>query len=196
MSYDIELKDPVTKETIEINDAHFMRGGTYQIGGSKQLWLNVTYNYAHYYYEATEGDERFAHDEVSCVYADGREGPIETQYGIRGIYGKTGLESIPMLEDMIQRITEKYKAGGKWINTKRNVITYYDEEGMETDASVILDAIFHPPGKQFHKIEEEIEVNEGPNANYWQDTAANAIKPLKQLIVFAKMRPDGIWDGD
>lgn len=29
MSYDITLNDPVTRETIEINDAHFMRGGTY-----------------------------------------------------------------------------------------------------------------------------------------------------------------------
>lgn len=196
MSYDIELKDPVTKETIEIEDAHFMRGGTYQLGGSKQLWLNITYNYANYYYEATDGDPRFAHDEVSCVYADGREGPVETQYGIRGIYGKTGLESIPMLEDMIQRITDKYKKSGKWITTKRNVVKYYDECGMESDLADILDETFHPKGKSFTKIEEEVEVNEGPSSNYWQDTAANAIKPLKQLIVFAKMRPDGIWDGD
>lgn len=29
MSYDITLNDPVTREPIEINDAHFMRGGTY-----------------------------------------------------------------------------------------------------------------------------------------------------------------------
>lgn len=29
MSYDINLLDPVTKETIEINEPHFMRGGTY-----------------------------------------------------------------------------------------------------------------------------------------------------------------------
>ena len=45
MSYDISLKDPVTKETIEVKDAHFMRGGTYALGGTKELWLNVTYNY-------------------------------------------------------------------------------------------------------------------------------------------------------
>ena len=45
MSYDISLKDPVTKETIEVKDAHFMQGGTYALGGTKELWLNVTYNY-------------------------------------------------------------------------------------------------------------------------------------------------------
>lgn len=196
MSYDIELKDPVTMETIELDDAHFVRGGTYQIGGSKQLWLNVTYNYAHYYYEATEGDPRFAHDEVSCVYADGREGPVKTEYGIRGIYGKTGAESIPMLDDMIQRITDKYKKNGRWISTKRTVMKYYGEDGMEIPEGLVIEEIFHPTGKSYYKREEEVEVNEGPNSNYWQDTAANAIKPLKQLIAFARMRPDGVWDGD
>mgnify|MGYP003307087421 CR=1 FL=1 len=196
MSYDIELKDPVTKETIEIVDAHFMQGGTYQIGGTNQLWLNITYNYSHYYYEATDGDPRFAHDEVSCVYADGREGPIETRYGIRGIYGKTGAESVPMLEDMIERIKEKYQKNGSWISTKRKVMKYYDECGTEIDFGDYLDNSLHHRGKGFSKREEEIIVNEGPNSNYWQDTAANAIRPLLQLIAFAKMRPDGIWDGD
>ena len=88
MSYDISLKDPVTKKTIELNEPHFMRGGTYAIGGTKELWINVTYNYGPYYYEATDKDPRFAHDEVSCYYSDGTKGPVETEYGIRGIYGK------------------------------------------------------------------------------------------------------------
>ena len=35
MSYDINLLDPISKEIIEINDAHFLRGGTYKMGGSK-----------------------------------------------------------------------------------------------------------------------------------------------------------------
>lgn len=196
MSYDIELKDPVTKETIEIEDAHFMQGGTYQVGGTKQLWLNITYNYSHYYYEATDGDPRFAHDEVSCVYADGREGPIETQYGIRGIYGKTGLESVPMLEDMISKIEEKYKKNGEWISTKRKFIKYYYEDGNELDSADVLGALLHETGTKYVKREEEIEVNEGPHIDYWMATAANAIRPLKQLIVFATMRPDGVWDGD
>lgn len=29
MSYDIHLNDPVTKQTIELENPHFMRGGTY-----------------------------------------------------------------------------------------------------------------------------------------------------------------------
>ena len=27
-------------------------------------------------------------------------------------------------------------------------------------------------------------------------SAANAIKPLYQLIAMAQLRPDGVWDGD
>ena len=42
MSYDIELVDPITKEVITIDSPHFMGGGTYQLGGSKELWLNIT----------------------------------------------------------------------------------------------------------------------------------------------------------
>lgn len=45
MSYDISLCDPVTHETLEVDDTHFVAGGTRTIGGTKELWLNITYNY-------------------------------------------------------------------------------------------------------------------------------------------------------
>ena len=32
--------------------------------------------------------------------------------------------------------------------------------------------------------------------NYWEPTEGNAKKALAQLLAFAQMRPDGIWDGD
>ena len=192
MSYDISLKDPVTKQTIELNEPHFMQGGTYAMGGTKELWLNITYNYSHYYYEATDKDPRFAHDEVSCYYSDGTKGPIETEYGIRGIYGKTGAESIPMLEDMIRRITEKYQKDGEWIETERTKARWYDENGNEVEDP------FHMilQGKNVTKEEYTVMVSEGDTDDYWEATAVNAIKPLHQLIAMAKMRPDGVWDGD
>ena len=40
------------------------------------------------------------------------------------------------------------------------------------------------------------DISEGPCDNYWEATAANAIQPLYQLIAMAKLRPDGVWDGD
>lgn len=121
MSYDICLVDPVSKDTLTVESPHQMTGGTYAVGGTTELWLNITYNYSKYYYE---------------VYPD---------EGIRTIYGKSGAESIPLLENMIDKISEK---------------------GTETDS------------------------------DYWKPTRGNAIRPLYQLIAMAKLRPDGIWEGD
>lgn len=63
--------------------------------------IDITCNYSHYYYEVADGDIRFAHEEVSVYYADETQGPAETEYGIRGLYGSTPAESIPMLMDVI-----------------------------------------------------------------------------------------------
>ena len=127
MSYDISLKDPVTRKTIVLDYPHFMTGGTFAIGGTNELWLNITYNYSSYYYEVTDGDDRFAHDEVSAYYADGTCGPVKTEYGIRGIYGKTGAQSIPMLRDMILRIENKYKVNGEWVENEGPKEYYWDD---------------------------------------------------------------------
>lgn len=120
MSYDITLNDPVTKEPIVIDEPHFMRGGTYQVGGSTELWLNVTYNYAPFYYREDVFGEK----------------------GIRTIYGMTGAESIPVLTSAIAAL------------------------GDDADQ------------------------------DYWKPTGGNAKRALLQLLAFAQMRPDGIWDGD
>lgn len=32
--------------------------------------------------------------------------------------------------------------------------------------------------------------------NYWEATEGNAKRPLLQLAAMARMRPDGVWDGD
>jgi hypothetical protein len=81
MSYDIYLKDPVINETIELNEPHFMRGATYKLDGDTKLYLNITYNYAEYYYKT-----------------------IDKEKGIRKLYGITGLESIPILEKAINQL--------------------------------------------------------------------------------------------
>ena len=67
--------------------------------------IDITYNYSRYYYEATDGDIWFAHEDVSAYHADETQGPAETEYGIRGLYGSTSAESIPMLMDMIVMAT-------------------------------------------------------------------------------------------
>ena len=73
MSYDVYLHDPVTKQTIELDHVHYIRGGTYQLGGTTEAHLNITYNYAKHFKK---------------VLGAG---------GIRSIYGMSGAESIPIL---------------------------------------------------------------------------------------------------
>jgi len=115
MSYDISLCDKNGPCQL---DHHNIQGGTYQAGGSNDAWLNVTYNYSPHFHR-TMGEK-----------------------GIRSIYGKTGGESIPILESAIAELRD----------------------------DVTLD--------------------------YWESTEGNAKIALRGLLVFAKARPDGIWEGD
>lgn len=193
MSYDIELKNKVTGETAKMRHPQYVRGGTVparlnpatgelEQAEQAEAHINITYNYSHYYYEATDGDPRFAHDKVSAYYADGTQGPIVTEYGIRGLYGKTPAESIPMLMDMITKIRQKYTdENGEWIETERTL-----KNGQEIPEHEEVDAILYL-------------VNEGDMSNYWTATAANAIKPLMDMIVMATdnlTEKDVVWDGD
>lgn len=90
MSYDINLLDPITKEVIEINDAHFLRGGTYQMGGSKELTLNITYNYS----------------EILHRVIQPKNTPSEYKTGIRSLYGTTALEAVLILEAAISKLKD------------------------------------------------------------------------------------------
>ena len=74
MSYDIYLTDSVTREPIELEEAHYMRGGTYVLSGTTEAWLNITYNYADWYYRP------------------GVFGETADNKGIRTIYGLSGAD--------------------------------------------------------------------------------------------------------
>lgn len=80
MSYDISLVDPVTRETLLVENPHHIRGGTYAVGGTTEAWLNITWNYAPFYYE------------------------VFGEKGIRTIYGMTGAESIPVLKSAMEKL--------------------------------------------------------------------------------------------
>ena len=118
MSYDIELTDRNTGKVVKFPYVHEVRGGTYQLGGSDEAWVNITYNYWAIFREVL-GEE-----------------------GIRTIYGLTGEESIPLLEKAISEL----------------------DDNVSTD--------------------------------YWEATEGNAQQALKHLLLFAQLRPDGIWNGD
>lgn len=178
MSYDIYLRDPVTGETAEV-PGHLMVGGTFRAeyhpetgtftpALNTEAHLNITYNYGSYYYEAAK------------------------ENGIRSIYGMTGGDSIAVLEKMIKILETKYKINDEWLYTKRDKTIYLDEKGNVIKDP--LDAIIKELPVEKKKI--TVDRYEGPARDYWEPTAANAIKHLHQLIALAKMRPDCIWDGD
>lgn len=95
MSYDIELIDPLTKKPVELDTPHHMRGGTYALGGTTSAYLNVTYNYAAIFHRVL-GNE-----------------------GIRTIYGKSGAESIQLLEGAAAQLGDDVDAD-YWKATEGN----------------------------------------------------------------------------
>jgi len=80
MSYDIYMTEPgaVNDMIIKLNSPHHFKGGTYAVGGTNELTLNITYNYSIFYRET-----------------------IDSEKGLRWIYGKTGEEVLPVLEDAV-----------------------------------------------------------------------------------------------
>lgn len=119
MSYDVYMRDPVKRDdVIQFNEPHQIKGGTFAVDGTTEAWLNITYNYADHLYK-TMGEK-----------------------GIRSIYGLSGADSIPVLENAISQLAD--------------------------DAT----------------------------EDYWESTEGNVKRALYGLLAFAKLRPDGIWDGD
>ena len=123
--------------------------------------------------------------------------------------GLSGALAIPVLEEMIRRIEAKYKPDGAWITTEREQVNYINRKtGKQTEDGFDMLTEYFKLRKQGHSEEdterilnelyeeqiEIIEMNEGSDGgSYWSETAANAIRPLHQLIALSRMRPDGIW---
>lgn len=215
MSYDLYLRSPVNGKVLEV-PPHMMFGGNipmqkegdeWAVAPSSEAYLNVTYNYAPYYYDAFPSEE----DNPAKYNTDAsRYGLHKNTGGIRAICGLTGAEAVPVLEEMISRIIGKHRhPDGTWETTKRLRSYFVDlRTGTRKEDS------FFPFGEiaklskrgiswadaskmvkdRYEEHEEEYWVDEGSDGgSYWEATAANALKPLHQLIALSKLRPDGVW---
>lgn len=80
MSYDIYLTDPATSDTIKFAEPRLMVGAIHELGGTTQAWVNVTWNYRPHFLRVL--------------------GPN----GIREIYGKSGAETLPLLQAAIEQL--------------------------------------------------------------------------------------------
>lgn len=142
MSYDIHLNDPVTKQTIELENPHFMRGGTYAIDGTKELSLNITYNYA-------------------CVFC---RPDVLGEKGIRSIYGKTGAESIPVLQKAIDALTDEVDSD--YHQRKNNEkIPFHPRINFKSFARVRLFFLFVKAPSEFGHAEQQIYKQTGRSVN-------------------------------
>lgn len=50
LSYDISIVDPASGATLRSAHPHSITGGTYAVGGTTELWINVTYNYSPHFH--------------------------------------------------------------------------------------------------------------------------------------------------
>jgi hypothetical protein len=102
MSFDVELCDPVTGEVLHTDQPHHMRGGTYQMGGSTELRLNITYNYAKHLFR------------VLPIVVE------EKNKGLRGLDGMTGAASLPLFAQAVAQLGDD-KSDYYWDPTEGNV---------------------------------------------------------------------------
>lgn len=79
MSYDLWLIDPKSGAVLESDEPHDLKGGTYMVGGTRRLELNVTYNYSEHFRRVIDG-------------------------GIRTLDGKSGADTIPILMEAIAKL--------------------------------------------------------------------------------------------
>nr|DAR53544.1 MAG TPA: hypothetical protein [Caudoviricetes sp.] len=100
MSWDFDLCDPVTKKVLETEEKHEIKGGTYCVGGTTEMALNITYNYSDIINRKMEELGILKEDSYSYAYY---------------LNGKTGAETIEPLKKIISSLKDDATEG----NAKR-----------------------------------------------------------------------------
>lgn len=126
MSYDITIIDPNTGEPLHTDQPHHLYGGTYSPENT-ELWLNITYNYAPFYYRAdTLG-------ESTQVYGDkpvnGALPILREEYG--GIPGLAYL-TIPQARERVLRAIQHLRDEPLDKDGKPYKLTDFDKEQGHT----------------------------------------------------------------
>lgn len=100
MSWDFDLCDPVIKKVLETEEKHEIKGGTYCVGGTTEMALNITYNYSDIINRKMEELGILKEDSYSYAYY---------------LNGKTGAETIEPLKKIISSLKDDATEG----NAKR-----------------------------------------------------------------------------
>lgn len=110
MSYDVRLIDHTTHKVLEAENPHFMQGGTFCPGGTKELWLNITYNYAAALCKVLQRD-----------VIDQDTGKRTTLVGLDAINGIYAAETIGMLRKAINSLSDEGANESYWHPTEGNM---------------------------------------------------------------------------
>lgn len=94
MSWDCCLVDKNGKPIV-FDEPLDMKGGTYQLGGTQEAWLNITYNYSKI---------------IRNVLG----------YSLYDLNGKLVKETIPTIEKAISKLSEEDKTENYWDATEYN----------------------------------------------------------------------------
>ena len=92
MSYDVNIK--INNKTVILPEKHEITGGTYQVGGTNEAWINITYNYSKWFHD---------------LWTD----------GLYEIEGKTVDTVIPMLKSAVMKLGTKQEKD-YWKSTAGN----------------------------------------------------------------------------
>lgn len=110
MSYDVKLVDHTTHKVLEADSPHFMQGGTFCPRGTKELWLNITYNYAAVLCKVLQRE-----------IIDQETGKRITLVGLDAIKGLYAAETISMLRKAINSLSDEGANENYWHPTEGNV---------------------------------------------------------------------------
>lgn len=187
MSYSLEIQNPETGEMLETQQPHTIIGGTYCLGGTTRLELNITYNYSAFFKRpevlgATD-EEKQAHDEDW----------ISEHTGLHRLVGLTVLEAIPLVSSAIRALkNEHLDEDGK----PYDMVTKYSKETQADIDSLRLEYMIamkeHRP-EDAEQILEKIEFLEKyctRPLGYWAPTEANAKAALINLLNLLMLSPD------
>lgn len=114
MSYDIRVVRRKSGETVTLKNKIDIRGGTYCAGGTVEAWLNITYNYAKFFYELwpKKNGEKVDTTPFAEMF-NGKGG------GIRSLYGKP-LDDVISELDRAVRSLKGEKDDDYWKSTEGN----------------------------------------------------------------------------
>lgn len=173
MGYSLNLiKDGVTAK---LPCPVLVGGSVYSLYGTEVAQYATTYNYSEHFREAF-GNER----------------------GIYNLEGKTAAESVPMIEEAIQRLSEENKP--PTVKELKAKIKKYQKALEKAEKSgepaSILDRLYSTYIKDWEERIRTADPKTGRvQPSYWDATPGNARKALEEILVLAKLADgDAVWE--